>query len=846
MAIKLILKINGDSSMTDITKILCNSCFAFNDKLYTKLATAQEQFFLAEVLVIIISSPALFEAITKSSYEAFTQCLAWTLVYGILLIILAHFSVRRYASLQIQDLNNDETRARLCAVVRIGLSHVLLNEPESKIQSDSCIARRCVVALHACIPPRSNTYVNNLLILCNHPSLTKHYGRDFFIRLLFKCNMAPVIDSGLIGSWLQFNCPDPTLGSLSSDWRKSTLSALTLVLQLSPALASVPLNWAMDTLKSEDLSLRDLSIYHLPADQLLDHPHQIKRSGMTAEEKWEYELSLKRGPSPAQQKDIEAQRLIEADIRSMVINRVDILNTSLDIIEAVIESGTVDAFVPTIVDAILGTLGLFEGKIVKERCIRILRTLASMVGFDENIVKALMTAKRIKDVRHLNKFELSEMLIEMKSLESRAFCFIYPLLDALVHGKDLELLLLASDVLMEHTALTEDFIPRHAMAKSLVFLVENYPRLRNSGETCIIALAMAASDQEQDLQVQDVLVDGLINQCTSVRRAAIGGLVHLNTIESDIYLIHLYTCLADEELSDDASRLWEQTGFVFDFRYIPKIVALVTDKNEAVRTNAGKALCTALAQFPKTIDSTFKSIFVEYNELISEPIPLLDAYGMIDPASLIKADNSSQRSGIAFALISCTSVMTSSIPLIEFLINEEALGDPSSLVQPRLLSAGLESLDLFGKQEMKELLKLFDDYLDQPPKSLGKHDLIRESVVILMGTLARNMDSSDERIPQIITTLLETLTTPSESVQIAVAQCLPHLIKLDPKATSKWSALLMHSLFTSEKYGDRRGAAYGVAGLVKGAGISSLKRLNILPELTSAIQDKKNSIKREG
>lgn len=57
---------------------------------------------------------------------------------------------------------------------------------------------------------------------------------------------------------------------------------------------------------------------------------------------------------------------------------------------------------------------------------------------------------------------------------------------------------------------------------------------------------------------------------------------------------------------------------------------------------------------------------------------------------------------------------------------------------------------------------------------------------------------------------------------------------------------LLALLVDSDIYGERRGAAYGLAGLVKGLGILSLKQLDIMPTLTEAIQNKKNPRHREG
>ncbi len=58
--------------------------------------------------------------------------------------------------------------------------------------------------------------------------------------------------------------------------------------------------------------------------------------------------------------------------------------------------------------------------------------------------------------------------------------------------------------------------------------------------------------------------------------------------------------------------------------------------------------------------------------------------------------------------------------------------------------------------------------------------------------------------------------------------------------------LVIFQLLNADKYGERRGAAYGLAGMVKGLGIMSLKQQEIISALTTAIQDKKNYKHREG
>uniref|UniRef100_A0A8C1HQ27 GCN1 activator of EIF2AK4 n=1 Tax=Cyprinus carpio carpio TaxID=630221 RepID=A0A8C1HQ27_CYPCA len=83
-------------------------------------------------------------------------------------------------------------------------------------------------------------------------------------------------------------------------------------------------------------------------------------------------------------------------------------------------------------------------------------------------------------------------------------------------------------------------------------------------------------------------------------------------------------------------------------------------------------------------------------------------------------------------------------------------------------------------------------------------------------------------------------------VQESVASCLPPLVPAIKEDAGGMVRKLLQLLLESDKYAERKGAAYGLAGLVKGLGILSLKQQEIMSTLTDAIQDKKNSRRREG
>lgn len=83
-------------------------------------------------------------------------------------------------------------------------------------------------------------------------------------------------------------------------------------------------------------------------------------------------------------------------------------------------------------------------------------------------------------------------------------------------------------------------------------------------------------------------------------------------------------------------------------------------------------------------------------------------------------------------------------------------------------------------------------------------------------------------------------------VQESVASCLPPLVPAIKEDAGAMIQRLMQQLLESDKYAERKGAAYGLAGLVKGLGILSLKQQEMMAALTDAIQDKKNFRRREG
>ncbi|RKP19464.1 ARM repeat-containing protein, partial [Rozella allomycis CSF55] len=118
-------------------------------------------------------------------------------------------------------------------------------------------------------------------------------------------------------------------------------------------------------------------------------------------------------------------------------------------------------------------------------------------------------------------------------------------------------------------------------------------------------------------------------------------------------------------------------------------------------------------------------------------------------------------------------------------------------------------------------------------------------IVILLGSVSKNLNPGDERLNNILLLIADCLNTSSESVQFAASQCLIPLVKNIKNESINLLSLLLNKLKDEQEYFIKRGCAYGISSIVKGLGISCLKELNVLNELKLAIESK-NSEHRQG
>ncbi|GBF89654.1 hypothetical protein Rsub_02372, partial [Raphidocelis subcapitata] len=187
---------------------------------------------------------------------------------------------------------------------------------------------------------------------------------------------------------------------------------------------------------------------------------------------------------------------------------------------------------------------------------------------------------------------------------------------------------------------------------------------------------------------------------------------------------------------------------------------------------------------------------------------------------------------------------------MEFLISS-GLADPDPSVREAMVAAGVAVVDLKGADLAGSLMPLFGRYLEKRAgaRDEGRYDLLREGVVVLMGTLAAHLQQGDAERAAIVETLLDVLDTPSEAVQRAASGRLAPLMAGVAEDRARCEAIIARLLATLQggaAYGARRGAAFGLAGVVKGLGIASLKSYGVLESLKAFVEDKKSANAREG
>ena len=364
---------------------------------------------------------------------------------------------------------------------------------------------------------------------------------------------------------------------------------------------------------------------------------------------------------------------------------------------------------------------------------------------------------------------------------------------------------------------------------------------------CVLDICRAIAPNISVAETAIILKGAIVAQA-SVRAAV------LQAIRTEIDLTDLDFCdeiwlASHDDVSENADlgrAIWQENALESEGRDAFKIIPYLASPDRQLRRAASKALAACISADRSVFAEVLEVLQEQYRENAKPRLPERDEYGM--PKKVNLNDPWEVRSGIALAFKELAQIFEAPqlVPFIRFLINERAVGDLNPSVRDEMIESATAVIAAHGSEQVEELMTMFEDALESSGKDSDSADLVNEAVVILYGALARHLHTGDSRVPNVVQRLLSTLSTPSETVQYAVAGCLPPLIRTSSQKTSEYVQQVLDQLFQAKKYAARRGAAYGLAGIVSGTGVLALREYRIMSALKAAIENKKDQNQRQG
>ncbi|KAJ7623265.1 armadillo-type protein [Roridomyces roridus] len=449
-------------------------------------------------------------------------------------------------------------------------------------------------------------------------------------------------------------------------------------------------------------------------------------------------------------------------------------------------------------------------------------------------------------------------LSEQTPFDSATFSYAFSLLAQVLtlggiapedDDEALEQVAVALDIIKFHCAeFSDTAYPRKQTMQLLLHIIRQQPKLSKEASSTLVDLGEAAHSNASRDEI-DVLLIGTLMQEVYVRNSCLQALQPFDITDLDWSPELWVACHDDDEQNGRLARhVWDDNGLDVPEAFPDQMLPFLGHDNAYVRRGAAAAIAESVEHWPQAVHSTVSTLQEYYREKAKILAPEFDQYGMVIAASLERSDPWQARvaASLAFELLAPLLPEEEIEPFFTFLIQDEALGDRTAEVRRGMLNAGTAVIDLHGASRLAALIAMFEDHLGKASPATETGDQIKEAVVILFGRVARHLDATDSRVPSIVERLVEALKTPAEQVQMAVSECLSPLVKIMRPKVAQLVDDLLDQLFNAPKYAARRGAAYGLAGVLKGTGIAGMKEFDVIRRLKTATEDKKRYEPRQG
>ncbi|KZV97501.1 ARM repeat-containing protein [Exidia glandulosa HHB12029] len=859
--------------------------FLVLDKVYTKLNTAEEERWLLRAAQA--ATTAFSTELTSAKATEHRHHLGAVFIH--LVLSSPRLETRRVAV--------DALKAVVKAAPNVG--SVMLREALSR--RDTSDGKRYQIVLGAAAPDPATDetlkedLVVELIVLAHAPGIcgVSQMWTDIVLR------------AGLDPRALAEKHVERLLALVldSNQSEEARMSAVTTLTGIQPTLFLprfiARIREALDPSKLRTLSEEDLEIWRTPEGVLCIDVLAAAKKGNAASkapgkgkdadiQKWEAELreslAAKKKTSvaslsKADQAIVNAQLAKESDVRRRVDGVRKELEAGLELVRRVVRAreseflpylGTLSALLLE-KDGVVAVGSVLVGRKGIDAFLDLADCCTDRLGvFKHSLGVATLRALKIDGLPEEMTVEpldglLLRVLYRLRSLGERepldpaSLTVASLMLSAVISAggmgaadaeEALEQLALVVDILSFHCpSFAEPTYPRLETLRNLVRVIKHHPQLAKNAVSALLA-AGEATARSTDAHSPETrfLLSCLLEQSTSVRHACLQTLQPFDLTELDWSTEVWIACQdTDEEVARLAENLWDENGLDVAETFAVDLLPLLEHDNVFVRTAAAAGIARGAQSWPAGVEQLLDALKAFFRDKAQLLEPQFDKYGLLIEESLNRQDQWPARLATAAAFEGLAPSMTEKdvVPFFAFLVNEEMLGDRHPDVRRGLLRAGTAVIDLYGKPCLPPLMMLFEDRLAAKTQTEAG-DQVHEAVVVLLGRLARHLDPSDPRIPAVVKRLVDTLKTPVEQVQIAVSDCMAPLMKFVKPTVGTLIEDLLKQLFSAPKYAERRGAAYGLAGVVRGLGISSIPAYHILSRLQASLEDKKNPDARQG
>jgi HEAT repeat protein len=365
-------------------------------------------------------------------------------------------------------------------------------------------------------------------------------------------------------------------------------------------------------------------------------------------------------------------------------------------------------------------------------------------------------------------------------------------------------------------------------------------------------LCQGISDIGPTPRILQVMIEGLYSTNRNICLTSLSGLhqflSHLDqngTMGKEL-VAWILVCRHDNNTSIAAlaNKLWDEAGMTLSSDLGHTLITVLSGSLTHIHTAAAKSLALFVKAHPQLEQDVIETLLKEYNELYQDLTPVTNEVGRVVGEPL--PDPWEGRLGVARGLEHVAPHISAEVAslMVQFMI-PQGLGDRQGDVRAGMLAGCLAVLGAHEEALSEKVMRLCEVYLSKPSDT-EQSDLVRQSIVVVMGTLAKNLSKDDPRVKAIIHQLLSNLDTPSQQVQESISACLSPLMSAVKDEAAEIVTPLLNKLLESKSYAQRKGAAYGIAGVVKGLGIPSLKQHSVMQTIQTAVANKKNYKHREG